>query len=908
MNSDVEPAVDLFESEIMSKSASVAKDEPTPAEVADRNLTHLPDDARSDVCLEDHGHETIDPCPVVVPRPTKRIASGFCFFGKNPSRIGNEKLLPGPGAVLVIYDTDTGGLASCKVLDNGPNEQYCVAFFRSFLNTLDTTKFICQTDGESTIDALLQIVKDEAKNEYEIHLRQTPVGDHQSNSFADSAMCGVQRQVRALTLHVEKRYDVDIRSTDLFFGWIVRHAGWLMTRFAPRDVDNQTPYYITHGVEYQGLLAEIGECVMGRVGNENKTKSQRRWERGIFVGKDDFTDEWLIITEKGLLKCRKCRRLPSDGAFDKTLFLKVKDQLLNSVSVLCIARGSPTAEVMTCSTSDDSDVAIVADDVEPLYQGSSVEVPSVSSRTHMNAPHSLEQWPNRSPDDADADDIEIERVVAGLVDLSLESPHDDDGDDDEHTGNLCKLSDEHEIEQMKKFDVHTDVPRENATTSVISTLSVRKLKSHEAWCRIVARELRAQRSDDTFAATSIAEGSRVIDMLAGKLNLCTCTADVSTVFMRAIETEDVFVEPPEGYVSEEFVPGTFVWKLKKKVYGLKSFPPNWQTLLAEQMRSLGFSRGVFEPTFFYHQNRNLYVDRHVDDLHAAGLPADLRWMFDELSKHLVIKVGDVMGSGSSDEFFRARISEDMLIVSNSRYIDETVSVLKLESANTMTTTGLQNGQPKHDDEELPGKCQNVDRSLELSSYRPDIQWAIGELYSALQGPSVEDWRRLKHLMRYLIGTVKVGLSYPANGSMRNVRVFVGSEWIEDERQRNVNVVSGMVAVGECLLCSWNRKQTDVVAQSSAERDFFSIVTGPNEMPVRNMRNTVASSTTGKPSLYSMFTVVILFLQAFDVKGELVISEAEDAFVIDDLTIMLLTMLSILVLSIIVVLVRHHLQK
>jgi len=222
---------------------------------------------------------------------------------------------------------------------------------------------------------------------------------------------------------------------------------------------------------------------------------------------------------------------------------------------------------------------------EPVNNGSSASGPSASSERPSVAapPRSPVRQTKRSPVDADLDDIEIERVVAGLVDFPLESPHDDDNkgldwlygkdDDDELTRELYRFGDLYELEQMKKFDVYADVPREDATTSIISTRWVRKLKSPgEARCRIVARECNTHKRDDTFAATPSAAGSRVIDMLAVKLDLCTCTADVSTAFLHAYETEDVFVEPPEGYFSNEFEAGTFVWKLKRKLYGLRSSP------------------------------------------------------------------------------------------------------------------------------------------------------------------------------------------------------------------------------------------------------------------------------------------------------------------------------------------------
>ena len=71
----------------------------------------------------------------------------------------------------------------------------------------------------------------------------------------------------------------------------------------------------------------FGEVCLGRDHSEDGSKSNVRWMRGVFVGKLDRTDEFILLTPRGVTKTRCVKRLEGDIASDK--------QFLN----LCV--GSP---------------------------------------------------------------------------------------------------------------------------------------------------------------------------------------------------------------------------------------------------------------------------------------------------------------------------------------------------------------------------------------------------------------------------------------------------------------------------------------------------------------------------------------------------------------------------------------
>ena len=74
--------------------------------------------------------------------------------------------------------------------------------------------------------------------------------------------------------------------------------------------------------DYTGEVVPFGEICLGRNQSEDGAKLSMRWMRGVFVGKLDFTDEFLLLTPTGAMKTRCVRRLEGDTAWN-LLFLNL---------------------------------------------------------------------------------------------------------------------------------------------------------------------------------------------------------------------------------------------------------------------------------------------------------------------------------------------------------------------------------------------------------------------------------------------------------------------------------------------------------------------------------------------------------------------------------------------------------
>ena len=132
----------------------------------------------------------------------------------------------------------------------------------------------------------------------------------------------VASQIRALWLDVRKRYpSLDVSSN--LTPWLVRHAAWLIARFHVRGKDGLTPYRLTTGSDYSHPVAMLGEVVLGKVPTP-RGKMQRRWIKGIWLGKLDRDDSNVLGTSSGAIAVRSVRRLPKESQTSQELMNDMK--------------------------------------------------------------------------------------------------------------------------------------------------------------------------------------------------------------------------------------------------------------------------------------------------------------------------------------------------------------------------------------------------------------------------------------------------------------------------------------------------------------------------------------------------------------------------------------------------------
>lgn len=111
---------------------------------------------------------------------------------------------------------------------------------------------------------------------------------------------------------------------------------------------------------------------------------------------------------------------------------------------------------------------------------------------------------------------------------------------------------------------------------------------------------------------------------------------------------------------------------------------------------------------------------------------------------------------------------------------------------------------------LAGKLQY------LTLTRPDLQFAVNLVCQRMHKPNVADFHMLKRVLRYIKGTLTMGLHFYSN-SNSSLKAFCDSDWAGcSETRRSTGGFSTLLGSN---LISWSAKKQDSVSRSSAEAEY-----------------------------------------------------------------------------------------
>ena len=131
----------------------------------------------------------------------------------------------------------------------------------------------------------------------------------------------VEGLLRTIILSLQHHYSIVFHPTHPILGWAVRHTAWILTRYAVKE-NGLTPYRMLRGKDYNGVVVEFGECVLYKIPGL-QPKLATRWEKGLWLGKRNSTDEHIIGTEEGTAMARTVQRRPEEHRWSRDVFKKL---------------------------------------------------------------------------------------------------------------------------------------------------------------------------------------------------------------------------------------------------------------------------------------------------------------------------------------------------------------------------------------------------------------------------------------------------------------------------------------------------------------------------------------------------------------------------------------------------------
>ncbi|GJV62446.1 retrovirus-related pol polyprotein from transposon TNT 1-94 [Tanacetum coccineum] len=283
--------------------------------------------------------------------------------------------------------------------------------------------------------------------------------------------------------------------------------------------------------------------------------------------------------------------------------------------------------------------------------------------------------------------------------------------------------------------------------------------------RLVAQGYNQQEGidyDETYAPVARLESIRILLAYACALDFKLFQMDVKSAFLNGFINEEVYVAQPPGFI--DFAKPNHVYRLKKALYGLKQAPKAWYDRLKAFLIKHDYTIGMVDNTLFTKKKDpnliivQIYVDNIIFGSTCQEMCDDFaKIMHDEFEMSMMGELNFFLG-------LQIKQLEDGIFFNQSKYIKEMLKKFGLEDSKPMKTPISTETKLTKDVE-----GESVDNTkyrgmigslLYLTSSRPDIMFSVCLCARFQEDPKISHLEAVKRIIRYVKGTMHLGLWYP----------------------------------------------------------------------------------------------------------------------------------------------------
>ena len=269
------------EEEDEQQSASKAKAmmqpvQPTPQEIQQHNLTHMPYRIRVGVLCAYN---------LVADRQATnskhRHSQSYKLISPIYIKTYEDKW---PVPILTAVDIRTGMAMATMLTDKNGQFAYAHTSLQACIPECGRAEGMLQSNQEEYLMALLKAT---AKATGPMTVRFAPAYSSQSSGSIERFHRTLAGHIRTHRKQVQQNYNTRLPTTHPMMAWAVRHSAYLINRFLIR-ADGYTSYHTRWGRTHNAALCEFGEIVMYMVQSikqRPKLGPRPRFYKGIWLGK-----------------------------------------------------------------------------------------------------------------------------------------------------------------------------------------------------------------------------------------------------------------------------------------------------------------------------------------------------------------------------------------------------------------------------------------------------------------------------------------------------------------------------------------------------------------------------------------------------------------------------------------------
>jgi hypothetical protein len=340
---------------------------------------------------------------------------------------------------------------------------------------------------------------------------------------------------------------------------------------------------------------------------------------------------------------------------------------------------------------------------------------------------------------------------------------------------------------------------------------------------------------DTFAPTLRIPTFRALCALSAKYRWVIHQMDVSTAFLMASLEEEIYMTLPEWDLVRGAVPSFSdgpVVRLIKTLYGLKQSPRAYFQHFCSTLSELRFVQSSADPCLWIRVDGDILVAAlafWVDDVVICAPGPEVRAIKLALQRHY-----QMTDAGPATWFLGVRIGNDA--AAGRVTLDQGPGILRILRQTSMAdckplATPCDGSLQRPlatvpDEEELAFMRDKPYRSLVgallyLLFTRPDIAFAVNQLSRFLASPRRVHWLAAVRVLRYLKGTMNLGLCY--SGEEESAPAIVGysdADWAGDRDTRRSTTGFIFTLCGGPI--AWRTKLQKSVALSTTEAEIMAL--------------------------------------------------------------------------------------
>ena len=336
--------------------------------------------------------------------------------------------------------------------------------------------------------------------------------------------------------------------------------------------------------------------------------------------------------------------------------------------------------------------------------------------------------------------------------------------------------------------------------------------------------------DETFAPTAKLTTIRALANVAVQNHMFVHQMDVKSAYLNADIDQDVYMDQAKGYEKNTESGGRLVYKLNKSLYGLKQSGRNWNLLLNDFLLSIDFVRSQVDPCMYTKGTGKgkIILVTWVDDMIVTCADDVLLNETKDLLKSK-FKMKD-LGVISDFLGISFELGEGVIKMNQRKYVVKVLDKFGMTNCKPKSTPSEQ--KLVFSDEAKPFDSNLYRQAIGSLIYlmvctRPDISYIVSKLSQYCENPTDDHWIAVKHVFRYLKGTMDYSLCFYKCTDSLKLTGYSDADWAGASDRKSTSGYCFKLNEDSSVI-SWKSRKQPTVALSTCEAEYIAVAVAVQE--------------------------------------------------------------------------------